>query len=54
MHTTEYQYTFGLNLGDVIRKDHISALLDAIIDPPQVAGNHSRFGVKLGSSEPEK
>ncbi|KGF72640.1 CRISPR-associated protein DevR [Neosynechococcus sphagnicola sy1] len=43
MHTTEYQYSFGLNLGDVIKKTHISSLIDAIIDPPPVAGNHSRF-----------
>lgn len=43
MHTTEYQYSFGLNLNDVVDKRHIGALIDAIIDPPQVAGNHSRF-----------
>lgn len=43
MHTTEYQYSFGLNLGDVIEKEHIEAVIDAIIDPPQVAGNHARF-----------
>lgn len=43
MHTTEYQYSFGLNLGDVIHKEHIGHLLDAIADPPPVAGNHSRF-----------
>jgi len=43
MHTTEYQYSFGLNLGDVVKKKHISSLIEAIIDPPQVAGNHSRF-----------
>ncbi len=43
MHTTEYQYSFGLNLGDVINKEHISELLDAIVDPPPVGGNHSRF-----------
>lgn len=43
MHTTEYQYSFGLNLGDVIKKVHIGHLINAIIDPPQVAGNHSRF-----------
>lgn len=43
MHTTEYQYSFGLNLGDVIQKEHISKLIDAIIDPPPVAGNHARF-----------
>lgn len=43
MHTTEYQYSFGLNLGDVLNKSHISAVIDAIVDPPQVAGNHARF-----------
>lgn len=43
MHTTEYQYSFGLNLDDVVNKDHIAPLIEAIIDPPQVAGNHSRF-----------
>lgn len=43
MHTTEYQYSFGLNLGDVVKKVHIGRLIDAIIDPPQVAGNHTRF-----------
>lgn len=43
MHTTEYQYSFGLNLDDVVDKSHIDPLLDAIVDPPQVAGNHSRF-----------
>lgn len=43
MHTTEYQYSFGLNLNDIIKKEHISDLLDAIFDPPPVAGNHARF-----------
>lgn len=43
MHTTEYQYSFGLNLADVIKKKHIANLIDAIIDLPPVAGNHSRF-----------
>jgi CRISPR-associated protein Cst2 len=43
MHTTEYQYSFGLNLNDVIKKANIGHLVDAIIDPPPVAGNHSRF-----------
>lgn len=43
MHTTEYQYSFGLNLNDVVKKAHIRNLVDAIIDPPPVAGNHSRF-----------
>ncbi len=43
MHTTEYQYSFGLNIDDVVDKRNIGFLLDAIIDPPQVAGNHSRF-----------
>jgi len=43
MHTTEYQYSFGLNLSDVIKKENIGHLIDAIIDPPPVAGNHARF-----------
>ena len=43
MHTTEYQYSFGLNLGDVVAKKNIAHLIDAIVDPPPVAGNHSRF-----------
>jgi CRISPR-associated protein Cst2 len=43
MHTTEYQYSFGLNLGDVIDKTNIGHVIDAIVDPPQVAGNHARF-----------
>jgi CRISPR-associated protein Cst2 len=43
MHTTEYQYFFGLNLNDVIKKENISHLVDAIVDPPPVAGNHARF-----------
>jgi CRISPR-associated protein Cst2 len=43
MHTTEYQYSFGLNLGDVINKANINHLIDSIIDPPPVAGNHARF-----------
>lgn len=43
MHTTEYQYSFGLNLNDVIKKENIGYLIEAIADPPPVAGNHSRF-----------
>ncbi|WP_437335065.1 DevR family CRISPR-associated autoregulator [Sorangium sp. So ce394] len=43
MHTTEYQYSFGLNLGDVVDKRNIGHLVDAILDPPPVAGNHARF-----------
>lgn len=43
MHTTEYQYSFGLNLSDVVAKQNIGHLIDAIVDPPQVAGNHARF-----------
>ncbi|KYF63305.1 CRISPR-associated protein [Sorangium cellulosum] len=43
MHTTEYQYSFGLNLGDVVDKRNIGHLVDAILDPPSVAGNHARF-----------
>lgn len=43
MHTTEYQYSFGVNLDDVLVKKHIVDLIAAIVDPPQVGGNHSRF-----------
>lgn len=43
MHTTEYQYSFGLNLGDVVAKVNIAHLVDAIVDMPPVAGNHARF-----------
>jgi len=43
MHTTEYQYSFGLNLNDVVKKENIGHLIEAIADPPPVAGNHSRF-----------
>jgi CRISPR-associated protein Cst2 len=43
MHTTEYQYSFGLNLDDVVNKENIGHLIDAVIDPPQIAGNHARF-----------
>ncbi len=43
MHTTEYQYSFGLNLSDVVAKQNIGHLIDAVVDPPQVAGNHARF-----------
>jgi len=43
MHGTEYQYSFGLNLDDVVRKENIGHLVDSIIDPPPVAGNHARF-----------
>jgi CRISPR-associated protein Cst2 len=43
MHTTEYQYSFGLNLNDVVKKENIGHLIDAVVDPPPVAGNHSRF-----------
>jgi len=43
MHTTEYQYTFGLNLGDVVAKANVGHLIDAIVDMPPVAGNHARF-----------
>ncbi len=43
MHTTEYQYSFGLNLNDVLVKQHVGDFIDAVIDPPPVAGNHARF-----------
>lgn len=50
MHTTEYQYSFGLNLNDVVRKENIGHLIDAITDPPPVAGNHSRFAYDFSPS----
>jgi CRISPR-associated protein Cst2 len=43
MHTTEYQYFFGLNLNSVVDQEHVNHLIDAILDPPPVAGNHARF-----------
>ena len=43
MHCTEYQYSLGLNLSNVIEKANIKHLIDAIIDLPPVAGNHARF-----------
>ncbi|MDQ3254440.1 MAG: DevR family CRISPR-associated autoregulator, partial [Acidobacteriota bacterium] len=43
MHTTEYQYSFGLNLDDVVNKANAGHLIEAIVDPPPVAGNHARF-----------
>lgn len=50
MHTTEYQYSFGLNMGDVINKTNIGHLIDAIVDPPPVAGNHARFAYDFSSA----
>jgi len=50
MHTTEYQYSFGLNLNDLVKKENIGHLIDAIIDPPPVAGNHSRFAYDFSPS----
>jgi CRISPR-associated protein Cst2 len=43
MHTTEYQFSIGLNLSDVVNKIHIGKFIDAIVDLPPVAGNHARF-----------
>ncbi len=43
MHCTEYQYSFGLNLSNVIVKANIGHLINAIVDLPPVAGNHARF-----------
>lgn len=43
MHTTEYQYSVGINLDDVVSKENIGHLIDAVVDPPPVAGNHARF-----------
>jgi CRISPR-associated protein Cst2 len=50
MHTTEYQYSFGLNLNDVVHKANVGHLIDAIVDPPPVAGNHSRFAYDFSPS----
>jgi len=50
IHTTEYQYSFGLNLNDVANKVNIAHLIDAVIDPPPVAGNHSRFAYDFSPS----
>lgn len=50
MHTTEYQYSFGLNLNDVIQKENIGHVIDAVVDPPPVAGNHSRFAYDFSPS----
>lgn len=50
MHTTEYQYSFGLNLNDVVHKGNIGHLIDAIVDPPPVAGNHARFAYDFSPS----
>jgi len=50
MHTTEYQYTFGLNMHDVVDKANIGHLMDAVVDPPPVAGNHSRFAYDFSPS----
>lgn len=50
MHTTEYQFSFGLNLNDVVSKGNIGHLIEAIVDPPPVAGNHSRFAYDFSPS----
>jgi CRISPR-associated protein Cst2 len=50
MHTTEYQYSFGLNLGDVVQKANIGHVIDALFDPPAVAGNHARFAYDFSPS----
>lgn len=43
IHCTEYQYFFGLNLSSVINKENIKHLINSVVDPPPVAGNHARF-----------
>ena len=50
MHTTEYQYSFGLNLGDIVQKENIGHVIDALFDPPSVAGNHARFAYDFSHS----
>jgi CRISPR-associated protein Cst2 len=43
MHTTAYQFTFGLDTKSVVNKQNVARLVDALTDPCPVAGNHSRF-----------
>lgn len=43
VHTTEYQYTFVLNMPNVVDKQSILHLLDAVVDPPLVGGKQARF-----------
>ena len=43
VHTTRYQYAFGLSLGELKKRDRASLVLDGVLDPPPVAGSHSRF-----------
>jgi CRISPR-associated protein Cst2 len=34
-------------MNDVINKANIGTLIDAIVDPPQVAGNHAALRLRL-------
>ena len=43
VHTTRYQYAFGLSLGELKKPERASLVLDGVLDPPPVAGSHSRF-----------
>ena len=43
MHTTRYQYAFGLSLGELRKPERASLVLDGVLDPPPVAGSHTRF-----------
>jgi CRISPR-associated protein Cst2 len=43
IHTTRYQYAFALCLAELRKKERAALVLDGIVDPPHVAGSHSRF-----------
>jgi CRISPR-associated protein Cst2 len=43
IHTTRYQYAFGLCLSELKKSQRCALVLDGILDPPPVAGSHSRF-----------
>jgi CRISPR-associated protein Cst2 len=43
VHTTRYQYAFGLSLGELKKPERASLVLDGVLDPPHVAGSHARF-----------
>jgi CRISPR-associated protein Cst2 len=43
VHTTRYQYAFGLSLAELKEPKRASLVLDGVLDPPPVAGSHTRF-----------
>jgi CRISPR-associated protein Cst2 len=43
VHTTRYQYAFGLCLAELKKRERALLVMDGILDPPPVAGSHSRF-----------